>query len=105
MVVMERLENVRPWVKDAMEAQKAEVCRALQVMKEAGLVHGDLRFPNVLLRGQDKVFIIDFDFGGKNEQVSLPYYINKEAYDPVEVKPLQVINHKLDEDMVKKILF
>jgi tRNA A-37 threonylcarbamoyl transferase component Bud32 len=105
MVVMERLENVRPWVKDATQAQKAEVRRALQVMKTAEFVHGDLRVPNVLLAGEDKVYIIDFDFGGKNERVNLPYFINKKAYDPVEVKPLQTINHKLDEDMVNKILF
>jgi hypothetical protein len=41
---------------------------------------------------------------GKSGEVKLPYYINKKAYAPLKIKPLQVITHQLDEDMVTKIL-
>ncbi|KAJ6486913.1 hypothetical protein C8R45DRAFT_930490 [Mycena sanguinolenta] len=51
---------------------------AISLLHSADLVFGDLRPPNVMLNG-DNIAIIDFDWAGKEGEVSYPIIINMNA--------------------------
>jgi len=58
---------------------KEKIRRFLEEMHRDGWVHGDLRMTNVMVkkRGMDGSFLfIDFDWGGKNQQVFYPLFLN-----------------------------
>jgi len=99
VAVMEHIEEAKSWNKGATEQHCVALDKALEVMRENGLVHGDLRAPNVLISETDQIFIIDFEFSGKENEVCLPYNIAAREYSMVNAEGLSVITHKLDEDM------
>ena len=43
----------------------------------AGFVHGDLRDANIIVGEDGRVRLIDFDWGGKDEQVKYPAHISQ----------------------------
>ena len=71
---MEFFEDASPFT-EARGPKTAEWRRMLQEgvnsFHDAGLVHGDLRAPNILCDG-NKVMLIDFDWGGKQGEVFYP---------------------------------
>ena len=73
-VAMEFFEDASPFT-EARGPKTAEWRRMLQEgvnsFHDAGLVHGDLRAPNILCDG-NKVMLIDFDWGGKQGEVFYP---------------------------------
>jgi aminoglycoside phosphotransferase (APT) family kinase protein len=100
MVVMERIKG-KNWQKPSA-TQKGKLQTVLTLMGQRGFVHGDLRAPNVLLRGTDEIFVIDFEFAGKAGEVCLPLDIDTNKF--CGCKPLDVITHKLDQEMAKMLL-
>ncbi|MCW5672722.1 MAG: phosphotransferase [Hydrogenophaga sp.] len=40
-------------------------CKALRVLHNAGIVHGDIRIANILYYGDNQAALIDFDFAGR----------------------------------------
>jgi len=98
LAVMEHIEGAKYWDKTSTEQHCAALDKALKVMRENGLFHGDLRAPNVLISEKDRIFIIDFEYSGKENEVRFPYNIAAREYSMVKAKGLSVITHKLDED-------
>ncbi|KAF8333626.1 uncharacterized protein EI90DRAFT_3015465 [Cantharellus anzutake] len=56
---------------DHYEKWADELCKLMQIFHDANFVHGDLREPNILC-SEDKVMLIDFDWGGKVGEVQYP---------------------------------
>ena len=65
MTVMEHVQDAKPWDQNVTEGHREALRRALSLMEGGKLAHGDLRAPNVLLSGDEGVFIIDFEFSGE----------------------------------------
>ncbi|VDC02970.1 unnamed protein product [Peniophora sp. CBMAI 1063] len=108
MVVMQYIEGE---VLERMESQDElpesffqDLCRAIDVLRREGLVHGDLRAPNIMVDQDKKLKIIDFDWAGKDGQVRYPYEISpKIAWHP-EVKEFAPIRGYHDEYMLRQLL-
>jgi len=96
MVVMSRVQcdkrDDRP--KDARE----QVKKAIDRLHNAGLVFGDLRAPNVLFSG-GKVFLIDFDWAGKVEEVRYPRGLSTRVDWPGKPASLERKPIKPDHDL------
>jgi tRNA A-37 threonylcarbamoyl transferase component Bud32 len=103
MVVMEHIKDGRRWDKPS-ETQKEKFKSVLKLMKGRDFVHGDLRAPNVLLRGTDEIFVIDFEFAGKANEVRLPFDIDTNNEKFCGKKPLDLIDHNFDQEMASKLL-
>ncbi|KZV98740.1 hypothetical protein EXIGLDRAFT_831962, partial [Exidia glandulosa HHB12029] len=65
---------------------KNALLNAVAKLHEAGLVHGDLREPNILVRG-GKAFVIDFDWAGHTNIVLYPHDINTQLVWADGVRP------------------
>jgi len=88
----------------ATQDQREALQRALALMKENQLVHGDLRAPNVLLSGDKGVFIIDFEFSGEEGEVKLPFNIAATEFKTVGAKGGDLVTRELDEKMATLLL-
>ena len=55
---------------------KAEVGKAIQVLHDAGFVFGDLRDPNIIQASSEKMFLVDFDWAGREGEARYPATIN-----------------------------
>ena len=104
MAVMEHVQSAKPWGQSATQDQREALQRALALMKENQLVHGDLRAPNVLLSGDKGVFIIDFEFSGKEGKVKLPYNIAAWEFNTVRAERGDPITTDLDKKMANLLL-
>jgi serine/threonine protein kinase len=47
-----------------------DVARALQFIHERGLVHGDIKPSNILVSGEGRAFLIDFDFAKRRGEIT-----------------------------------
>lgn len=66
------LSEVNASYPDADQAAYPQQLRQLvSDFHEEGLVHGDLRHPNIIIEG-DRVLLLDFDWGGREGEVSYP---------------------------------
>ena len=98
MVVMEYIEGdtadkapVLP--KDIRE--KTE--KAIQKLHDGQLVFGDLRGPNVMVSGVE-VFLIDFDWAGKVNEVRYPLNLSRSVKWPKEAEELEMEYILMDHD-------
>ena len=100
MVVMEhiRCEGRSCWPDDARE----QVKKAIDLLHKDKLVFGDLRPPNVLFSG-GKVFLIDFDWAGKEEEVRYPHGLSTDIQwgDRVENLEGELIEYEHDSRMLE----
>lgn len=64
--------------------------QVLNVLDQNNFVHGDLRAPNILVHF-NKLFVIDFDWSGKEGEVYYPVDLNEELKWPSGVKPGAII--------------
>ena len=55
---------------------RGSIAQAIETLEKAGFVHGDLRRPNVMIDGEGKVKIIDFDWAGREMEVRYPLRIS-----------------------------
>lgn len=51
------------------------------MMHGQGLVHGDLRFMNILCDVKGNVMIVDFDWAGREGEVKYPHNVNTSQID------------------------
>ena len=66
-------------------------------------VHGDLRFPNVLVKDK-QVYIIDFEWAGKVGKACFPGIINREVFSNVGGKAGGLITQEMDTKMAQFLL-
>lgn len=95
---------------DERQLYKAKVEEALNMLHNAGYVHGDVRACNILVRGPTdecediKIKLLDFDESGPPETTKYPPYWNSKTVtrheEAVEGAPLQKAH---DEFMVTEI--
>ena len=80
---------------------------AMELMKsfhDQGWVHGDLRDANILCDGE-KLILVDFDFGGKAEEVSYPMArLQQELYAPCYTSGDLIIRKKNDIQVLRATL-
>ena len=97
MVIMEYIESEK-WPEDARE----QVKKAIDLLHGKGFVFGDLRQPNILFSG-GKVFLIDFDWAGKNREARYPRGLStgvQWAEDELEKLERQLIKPEHDVKML-----
>ena len=104
MIVMDyvdgkRLERLEEGLSDA---QREQLKRALGRLHENGLVFGDLRGPNVMIK-EDRALLVDFDWSGKEGETRYPFDLNTKIDWAQGVEPGAVILKKHDEEMLEKL--
>ena len=108
MVVMEHL------VGDTLEAKyldcalpsdvRGSIAQAIETLEKAGFVHGDLRRPNVMIDGEGKVKIIDFDWAGREMEVQYPLRLTSSLFPKNQgVEGRKEIRSAHDKLMVGKL--
>lgn len=68
------------------------------------VVHGDLRSNNIIVASNNKVFVIDFSWGGDVGTSRYPYSINKHIAWHPEVVPGGPIEHAHDAYMINHLI-
>ncbi|CAA7270391.1 unnamed protein product [Cyclocybe aegerita] len=67
------------WLASCRERWASQLWKLVKSFHDSGFVHGDLRVPNIICDDKDRVLLIDFDWSGKEGQVSYPTpNLNKE---------------------------
>lgn len=101
MVVMDYIESER--FPDHPTAQQKEKIRNIAAkLESSGLVHGDLRAPNVLVEG-DRVLAIDFDWSGRVGQARYPVHLNQDETWHTDACVGCAIEHSHDNFMVNQL--
>lgn len=105
MVVMEYVEgtNADSLTEDAYHGLR----NAVDILHQAGFVHGDIRIPNVLLSRSGRVKIIDFDWAGKDGEVMYPSDLSMNINwhpDVLEQTKLVPIQQTHDQFMLQQLL-
>ncbi|KAK7457039.1 hypothetical protein VKT23_010342 [Stygiomarasmius scandens] len=78
------------------------VKEALNVLHEAGFVHGDLRRPNIMT-DNGKVILIDYDWAGLAGTARYPSFLNPRTAYPKGVGPRKEITKEHDEWMLEEL--
>ncbi|KAI1797102.1 hypothetical protein LXA43DRAFT_502494 [Ganoderma leucocontextum] len=95
MVVMEELGRgkrhiyPRKYNADDIEIIRRDIRRALDVLQEHGLVHGDVRYPNMVI-AHGCGYLIDFDSSGEEGVARYPESLNPEVtwFESIAAKDL-----------------
>ena len=81
-VVMQQV--VGPTIKEylanhphALNRLESQCTKIYNILNKKSYVHGDLRYPNILIDNDGNVKIIDFDWAGYEGQARYPYFLNK----------------------------
>lgn len=94
---------------DIKDEQAMFARRKIEEFVAAGWVHGDIRDVNVMIShevGDEGVYLIDFDWAGKEGEVFYPFDMKMEPETirrPYGADPLKPISRIHDLEMIKKI--
>ena len=108
MVIMEHLDE--SWVgmadeKNYSEELKQKIHAAIIKLHQYGMVHGDVRDTNVMVRkdGRGEFMLIDYDWAGQVGKVKYPRHVNKapELGRPDDVEDNKTILTEHDELMLQ----
>ncbi|KAI6032323.1 hypothetical protein BKA83DRAFT_2398507 [Pisolithus microcarpus] len=100
MVVMDYMEGVT--LSTAIERRnvppsvETHLRQAIDLLHRAGFVFGDLRAPNVIVTPNDEIRLIDFDWAGKDGEVTYPVLINEKLVWAKGVEALGRIDKEHD---------
>jgi serine/threonine protein kinase len=108
MVVMEYIEGrTLATLKEKMGHKttgvQSEINRALSLLHSHGLVFGDLRSPNIMVKKTGEVKLVDFNWAGVQGQVKYPYLISKDIHWPEGVEALAIIEYDHDLEMFRRL--
>jgi hypothetical protein len=103
MVVMDLVEGSRPWGRSESEGARGQLREFLALFDRHDLVHGDLREPNVRVRG-DKVWVVDFDWAGTHGTDVYPVAVNPELKWAEGVQAAKPLRKEHDQYMVERLL-
>jgi serine/threonine protein kinase len=82
-----------PYLSRLCDKWIGDLTNLVQAFHEIGLVHGDLREPNILC-DEDKVMLIDFDSGGKEGETFYPFVrLNPELTNGRHDTSLKISKH------------
>jgi len=130
VVLMERIEGCCTWkdldfhAERKTKERKTKIRTAVKLMAHNGFVHGDLRPPNVLVnkmnatdggngnninnvpKVSDDVWIVDFDFAGKEGEARFPLFLNhaKRMGWADDVSDNVLITKTIDDEMCSKLV-
>ena len=100
MVIMEYIKGT------TLDARKnppkdthAEIQLAIGILHESGFVFGDLRAPNIMI-SEDKPYLIDFDWSGREGEVRYPLHLSKNVDWPEEPLQLELKLILKDHDLI-----
>ena len=83
---------------------KGELIELMQSFHAEGLVHGDLRNVNIICKDDGHLMLVDFDWGGKDGEVSYPLWmLNSELLKGRKSDNLRITKED-DEWVLKKTL-
>ncbi|PCH35628.1 hypothetical protein WOLCODRAFT_139986 [Wolfiporia cocos MD-104 SS10] len=106
MVVMAYVEGITLADRFAFSALPKEIVeqveRAMTLLHGAGLVYGDLCRPNVMVTGEGKVQLVDFDWAGKEGVVRYPSFISNERRWASGVQSYAIIKAEHDQEMLSR---
>ena len=105
MVVMEHIEGLRigTWTRRPTSKRGSSSSTLTSTSPEPHFVHGDLKNPNVLLRNEDELYVIDFEWAGKVNEARFPGSINK-VFKRVGGEEGGLITPKMDSKLVQILL-
>lgn len=106
MVVMELITSLLklPDIRALEISQRSviiqDITRAIKTLHDHGFVHGDIRYPNILVTNNPtpRAYIIDFEFSGKEGVVQYPENTNLGVlcWVPIEDFPNVLKSHDLE---------
>lgn len=67
-------------------------------------MHGDLRRPNVLVKGDGTIRVVDFDWAGTNNVDKYPVAVNPDEKWPDDVEVGKLMKKEHDTEMVAMLL-
>ncbi|RDX42866.1 hypothetical protein OH76DRAFT_1410738 [Lentinus brumalis] len=102
MVVMEYFEG-RPATYNDLAALKAAE-QAIKVLHNEHIVHGDVRFPNILVGPDGTMKLIDFDWAGEEGTVRYPIRVDTHVVDAPGVRPYGKIEAAHDRAMLERYI-
>ncbi|KAJ8482566.1 hypothetical protein ONZ51_g5275 [Trametes cubensis] len=96
------------------ESVRRAIRRAVKLLHDNGMVHGDVRLVNVLIAkptgaGEDsddmekRVRIVDFDWAGIQGEVRYPLFLSKAIRWPAGVDDYALIQFEHDDEMVDRL--
>lgn len=103
MVVMELVEGTQWHGPTHRDRYWETLSSALGAFHDAGMVHGDLRSPNLMVNG-DRVMVLDFDWAGRAGEVRYPCVLNhKDICWPEGADIGALISRAHDEEMLRAL--
>lgn len=101
MVVMEYVDGPTAYSSPQLPPSfHQELTNAIEYCHGKGFVFGDLREPNVMITKDGKVQLIDFDWAGREGEVTYPVSISRAIDWPQGVQGLGPILKQHDHDML-----
>ena len=104
MVVMENIKGARELPLELEPRVKRSIVDAVRMVHNQGYVFGDLRRPNILLDGKNKIKLIDFDWCGVLGEAAYPACgVNRNHAWPNTVNAGSLISKEEDEWCLKNL--
>ncbi|KAK7023037.1 hypothetical protein R3P38DRAFT_3270575 [Favolaschia claudopus] len=105
MIVMEYIdgETVAAMEGGFPDGFEAQLTRIVSLLHDNGYVYGDLRQPNVMVAGDERVKLIDFDWAGKEGEATYPINLAKNMW-PNGAQAMGLITQDHDRAMLKSMV-
>ncbi|PCH34830.1 hypothetical protein WOLCODRAFT_139601 [Wolfiporia cocos MD-104 SS10] len=105
MIVMEYVQGRSATRTDCINHHE-RLSKAVKLLHDKGMVHGDLRRPNIIVTDNPDgpLKMIDFDWAGMQGEVRYPLRLSKEIYWEPSVRDYALIEYKHDDFMLRRLI-